>query len=386
MEKYYKTGEFAKMANLSVRTIRYYDQIDLLKPSKIADNGYRLYTDKDFIKLQKILSLKYLGFSLDDIFSMTVNDSYLSLQQSLSLQKKMIEQKIEQLQNMKKSLEKTEKYVSENRNIDWKTILDHINFTAMEKELLEQYKNSTNVDIRIRLHEKYSMNPIHWFDWLYSKYQLEDGMRVLEIGCGNGCLWNRDDVPSISLVLSDISQGMLNDAKDNLCRRNNIQFQCFDCHHIPYDDGTFDVVIANHVLFYLHDLQLALKEITRVLKPDGIFYCSTYGSKHMKEITDLVKEFNPKITLSNVKLYEIFGLENGEEILCSYFQNIKMEIHDDYLLVNSATDMMNYILSCHGNQVEYIFNDYQSFQALVERKIKDNMSITKDVGVFICQK
>ena len=94
MDKYYKTGEFAKMANLSIRTIRYYDKIGLLKPSKIADNGYRMYSDKDFMKLQKILSLKYLGFSLDDIFSMTVNDSYLSLQQSLSLQKKMIDQKL----------------------------------------------------------------------------------------------------------------------------------------------------------------------------------------------------------------------------------------------------------------------------------------------------
>lgn len=112
MNQYYKTGEFAKMANLSIRTIRYYDKIGLLKPSLIADNGYRLYTDKDFIKLQKILSLKYLGFSLDDIFSMTVNDSYLTLQESLILQKKMIDQKIEHLQNIKESLEQTELFIN----------------------------------------------------------------------------------------------------------------------------------------------------------------------------------------------------------------------------------------------------------------------------------
>ena len=154
MDKYYKTGEFAKMANLSIRTIRYYDKIGLLKPSKIADNGYRMYSDKDFMKLQKILSLKYLGFSLDDIFSMTVNDSYLSLQQSLSLQKKMIDQKIEQLQNIKLSLEKTEQFITQSQNIDWKAILDNINFNTMEQDLLEQYKNSTNINIRIKLHEK----------------------------------------------------------------------------------------------------------------------------------------------------------------------------------------------------------------------------------------
>ena len=101
-----------------------------------------MYSDKDFMKLQKILSLKYLGFSLDDIFSMTVNDSYLSLQQSLSLQKKMIDQKIEQLQNIKLSLEKTEQFITQSQNIDWKAILDNINFNTMEQDLLEQYKLS----------------------------------------------------------------------------------------------------------------------------------------------------------------------------------------------------------------------------------------------------
>lgn len=192
MDKYYKTGEFAKMANLSIRTIRYYDKIGLLKPSKIADNGYRMYSDKDFMKLQKILSLKYLGFSLDDIFSMTVNDSYLSLQQSLSLQKKMIDQKIEQLQNIKLSLEKTEQFITQSQNIDWKAILDNINFNTMEQDLLEQYKNSTNINIRIKLHEKYSINPIHWFEWMFSQYHLDNGMKVLEIGCGNGELWQQN--------------------------------------------------------------------------------------------------------------------------------------------------------------------------------------------------
>ena len=56
----------------------------------------------------------------------------------------------------------------------------------MEQDLLEQYKNSTNINIRIKLHEKYSINPIHWFEWMFSQYHLDNGMKVLEIGCGNG--------------------------------------------------------------------------------------------------------------------------------------------------------------------------------------------------------
>ena len=51
---YYTSGEFAKKANVTLRTIRYYDRQGILKPSKVADNGYRLYTDADFAKLQTL--------------------------------------------------------------------------------------------------------------------------------------------------------------------------------------------------------------------------------------------------------------------------------------------------------------------------------------------
>ena len=74
MKGYYKSGEFAKKANVSIRTIRYYDKQELLKPSYVSEAGYRFYTDADFVRLQKILSLKYLGFSLEEIRAITIND------------------------------------------------------------------------------------------------------------------------------------------------------------------------------------------------------------------------------------------------------------------------------------------------------------------------
>ena len=64
---YYTSGQFAHMAEVSVRTIRYYDQQNILKPSYVSDAGARFYTDEDLARLQQILLLKFLGFSLDDI-------------------------------------------------------------------------------------------------------------------------------------------------------------------------------------------------------------------------------------------------------------------------------------------------------------------------------
>ena len=71
----YSSGEFAKMAHVSVRTIRYYDKQNILKPTYITDYGARFYSHEDLVRLQQILLLKYLGFSLDDIREITIDDS-----------------------------------------------------------------------------------------------------------------------------------------------------------------------------------------------------------------------------------------------------------------------------------------------------------------------
>ena len=71
----YTSGQFAKMAHVTVRTIRYYDKQNILKPTYITDSGARYYSQQDFVRLQQILLLKYLGFSLDDIKELTIDDN-----------------------------------------------------------------------------------------------------------------------------------------------------------------------------------------------------------------------------------------------------------------------------------------------------------------------
>lgn len=69
-------SETSKITNLSIRTLRYYDEIDLIKPSKITDAGYRYYDEKSLEKLQEILFLKELDFSLKEIKEIISNPQY----------------------------------------------------------------------------------------------------------------------------------------------------------------------------------------------------------------------------------------------------------------------------------------------------------------------
>lgn len=386
---YYTSGQFAHMAEVSVRTIRYYDQQNILKPSYINESGARFYTDEDFVRLQQILLLKYLGFSLEDIREMTINDTdYHLMQNALNLQLKLIDDKIEQMQLVKQAIQDTSREISKNHTVNWSQMLHLIHLTGMEKSLKTQYQNASNISARIRLHEMYSQNQTGWFPWIYHNCKITDGMRILEIGCGDGTLWNENmaKLPqNISAVLSDISEGMLRDVRRRIGSDSRFSFQAFDCHRIPFVSDSFDLVIANHVLFYCDDIAKVCREVSRILVPGGRFLCSTYAASHMQEITALVQEFDSRIQLSGDALYARFGLENGAELLAPYFSEISTQLYDDALYVTDAAPLIEYILSCHGNQNQYLLERYQDFRRFVEKKTLKGFHITKSAGLFICR-
>lgn len=415
-KEYFTTGQLAKMAKVSVRTIRFYDSKNLLKPNFVdEDTGARFYTRDDFLKLEQVLLYKYLGFSIEEIKDLTItkNDKDFVID-SMHLQHKLIEDKMEQMQLVKDAIESTLKAYEKEKNIDWDKMLKITELTGMENSLNTQYKNSGNISARIDLHKNYSINKKGWFPWLFDEIGFKDYIEshkadvkkkpgkhnkitVLEIGCGNGALWreNLKKIPEdLHIVLSDVSLGMINDAENSLKKaagksaklnsllENNFEFMEFDSNIIPFEDESVDIVIANHMLFYFDKPDKVLSEVKRVLKKGGFLFASTYGSRHMKEITDLVKEFDDRIALAAKDLYLIFGLDNGEKILKKYFTNIEKNLYDDYLYVDKAEPLLEYIMSCHGNQRRYIPDKYKEFKAFVEKKTKKGFKITKESGYF----
>ena len=390
LPSYYSSGQFARIAGVSVRTIRFYDKQNILKPSYVSPSGARFYTDSDLARLQQILLFKYLGFSLDDIREMTIGDTdYHFLKNSLNLQKRLVQDRIEQMQLVESAIEDTVNALEQERQVDWSQMLELIHLTGMEKSLKTQYQSATNISARIRLHRDYSSNAYGWFPWVYDQCRIRDGLQVLELGCGDGTLWkeNISRLPAqIHILLSDISEGMLRDARRSLSQEDpRFSFQVFGCEKIPCADRSFDRVIANHVLFYCEDLPAVFSEVRRVLGEDGLFLCSTYGSRHMQEISDLVRRFDSRIVLSAEKLYDRFGLENGRELLSPYFSDVQLLRYEDSIELDRAEPLIEYILSCHGNQNQYLLDRYKDFRVFVEKQTAGGFHITKDAGVFLCR-
>ncbi|MCR5206490.1 MAG: methyltransferase domain-containing protein [Lachnospiraceae bacterium] len=400
-EGLYTSGEFAKKAHVTKKTLRYYNDHGFLTPSYVEENGYKLYTDRDFEKMQRILFLKYLGFSLADVQESTPetinsglmdepeNDRQKTLLTSLEQQLNLLDEKIKQMSLVREALQNTMEEIRTKGSADWSLLMKQVTDESLKKSLMQQYINTSNISIRIKLHSLYSQNTEKWFPWIYRNCGIISGMNILEIGCGNGDFWlqNMDLVPKkIKVILSDNSEGVLKEAGERFAPSDKrFHFSLMDMENLDLPNASADMVIANHVLFYAGNLNRTLKEIRRVLKPGGTFICSTYGPRHMKEISELAKGFDDRIVLAAKDLYEIFGKTNGKKILEKQFSSVEWREYEDSLVVTDEKDLTDYITSCHGNQNQYIVDNYKEFRKYVHSEIGNGFHVTKEAGIFICR-
>ena len=102
----YTIKQLADLANVSRRTLRYYDQIDLLKPTAVGDNNYRYYDQDTVLRLQQIRFYQEMDFSLDDIRQILDKSDFNTLQ-SLQTQKGALQQQAKRLERLINTIDKT---------------------------------------------------------------------------------------------------------------------------------------------------------------------------------------------------------------------------------------------------------------------------------------
>lgn len=135
MKHQWKVGELAKLTGLTIRTLRYYDQISLFSPSGYSESGHRLYNESDFSRLQQILSLKELGLSLEEIHHILSNDHYNPLE-AVNLQISRLRENIKIQQKLLKELLNVSSLMQMNEPL---TVEDFTQLFAMMKKSHEKY-------------------------------------------------------------------------------------------------------------------------------------------------------------------------------------------------------------------------------------------------------
>ena len=168
-------------------------------------------------------------------------------------------------------------------------------------------------------------------------------------------------------------------AKDTLKQYSNIEYAFADIQHIPYSDQSFDLIIANMMLYHVPDIPRALSEVKRVLRKGGTFCCATYGENGIMEyLSGLFGQYGIREQMNHT-----FTLQNGAGLLERFFQRVQRDDYPDALAVTCMDDLADYVYSLSGMSAlrdlprETLISEFNA------RTVNGVLHVPKEYGMFI---
>lgn len=229
--------------------------------------------------------------------------------------------------------------------------------------LQQQYATTEAWQIRIETHQKYSFPKIDFPTWTMNLVQLRGDESILDVGCGPGQYYSflREHYPNVTYTGLDYSFAMIADhpGSDTLVRGK--------MDHLPFADDSFDVVMANHVLYFAPDVEQAIVEMQRVLKPGGVFVAATSSIQTMPQFRELFRRAILLVSPPGVSrdvsvpegLHRRFSLENGSRMLSKhYYAVVRHDLPGAFVF----------------SQVDPILDYLESTRSVREQQLPDNVS------------
>jgi len=152
VDRTYQPHEFAKRATVTIRALHHYDRMALLKPSGRTAAGYRLYTDRDLVRLEQIVALKFIGFPLSQIREV-LNRTDVDVTAMLHQQRRIIAEKRDHLDRAIRAIERAEQALASGEQTDWEPFRKIIEVIQMQtrKDWMKKYYTEEQLnDLRER--------------------------------------------------------------------------------------------------------------------------------------------------------------------------------------------------------------------------------------------
>jgi DNA-binding transcriptional MerR regulator/precorrin-6B methylase 2 len=281
--KVLKIGEFAKKSGITVKTLLHYDKIGLLHPSLKTEAGYRIYCDEDFIKLQQITTLKFIGLSLEEIKQL-INEKDKNIENIISVQTKALEEKKKHIETVIAALNKAEKQIQNNSFLEVQQLIDIIKITNMETRAKQRFNNASN---------QYVTDSYYWrsktAELINELVKPNINDILLDLGCGTG-KQIIELSPKVKLAIGvDISDGMIRQANENIQNEkvNNIELYI----------GTFEEPSLN--------VDLQKKSITKIISNYALHHLTIeYKQKAIEKMINIGGESLQSIIIGDLMFFE----------------------------------------------------------------------------------
>lgn len=235
------------------------------------------------------------------------------------------------------------------------------------REVLNQraYASDTALAVRQRTHDLYSVPRIDFAAWVLDRIEWRGSERVLDVGMGPG-LYFEPLAARISrgqLIGGDLSLGMARRANQHKLA-GQIKIFNGDVQALPFPDRTFDVALANHMLYHVPDVERAIAELRRVLKPDGVLIAATNSEYNMVEFEQLIARACLALRINRAEIENMlramhdllsgFRLENGTTLLAQHFFAVERCDLPAALIFQTPQPILDYIDSMRALHEPYL--------------------------------
>ncbi len=214
-----------------------------------------------------------------------------------------------------------------------------------------QYATDEHIRIRQDIHDRYTVPRINFVNWALSCVTWRGDERVLDVGCGTGSYYS----PLLEYFGKNIAYHGVDLSTGMLTRHHaysNRPLTQGDAQRLPYADGSFDLVMANHMLYHVPNIDLALQETRRVLRPGGVLMIATNSQHTMPELQVLMRRAIILLTRSNASQVqppqassELFSLESGVKHLARHFYAVVRHDLPSALVFKEIEPLMAYLES-----------------------------------------
>jgi len=289
MEKKMTSGEMAKKAGVSQKAIRLYDEKGLLKPTEYSEGNYRLYDDAALQILEKIVALKQIGFSLEEIRDNLKSGEASDIKGALEIQLQKMEEKKYQLEKITDAIKRT---LARKEELDWDDVAEIVQYVSADQSADERHWDAL----------KHTCGELDWYVRIFNSLDLKDGKRVLDLGCGYAKLWrnNWTDIPKGTKITGyDIHGSWADDFarfipenKDKLPEGVDIKLEFADLEDEKTwdkidENGEYDVVIAHYLDSEIKDIEAIVAHASKVVAEDGLF---SFNGANVANWNNLFKE------------------------------------------------------------------------------------------------
>ncbi len=368
MDKKMTSGEIAKKTGVSQKAIRLYDEKGLLKPSDYSEGNYRLYDKEALLVLEKIIALKQIGFSLEEIHDSLVSEKNMNIVESLNRQLVIMEAK-------KFEIERTITCI---RNVllrgdgepNWDSVAEIVKMIQMDQRADERHWEAL----------KHTSDEVDWYVKIYDTLHLKEKTKVLDLGCGFAKLWrnNWSDIPEdVSIDGYDLRgswadnfEEFIEENKDKLAKGTEISLYFEDVEDEKTwkklgEKETYDYIIAHYLFYFLKDAEQFIQRVSKKLAADGMFSCNgcDVSREHMfwKEVFDDMK-LNSDFAMKKEKEMQAKH-DEFIQMLRKYFDKVENVKVCNSMKYESSDELFERLCDKYSDKKKY-FTDY-------EKKIKD---------------